>query len=52
MKVVDYLNKETIVNSVSSVHLSKCEFTLSMSNGYLDYLEQLQTGSYYKGETQ
>lgn len=49
--VTDYLGTSTTVYNVSSVHLSKCEFTLSMSNGYLDYLEQLQSGSFYQGET-
>ena len=51
-EITDYLGNKTVINSLSSVHLSKCEFTLSMSDGYLNYLEQIINGTYYTGETE
>lgn len=51
VNVTDYLGNETQIHSVTSVHLSKCEFTLSMSESYLSYLDQLINGMTYQGET-
>lgn len=42
--IVDYQGKTNHVVSNSSVHLEKVEFTLSQSQRYLDFLDELQHG--------
>lgn len=42
--VTDYLGQTTRVESYSSIHLENCEFTLSLSDKYVDFIN-----SYVKG---
>ena len=48
-KVVDYKGKSKIEHSLSSVHLGACDFTLSISKQYLQFLSNLKDGYIYKG---
>ena len=48
-KVVDYLGKETTVNPFSSIHLGECDFTLSISKQYNEFLNNLSNGIIFKG---
>ena len=41
-------NKE-VVKSLSSIHLSECDFTLSLTKEYSKFLDNLYTGYLYKG---
>lgn len=45
----DYLGNETEIVSLSSIHLEKCEFTLSMSEMQKIYLRNLSQGYLFKG---
>ena len=47
--VTDYLGNETLVKTETGVHLENCEFTLSISNQFKDFLIQLSNGYIYKG---
>lgn len=47
--VVDYKGKSKIEHSLSSVHLGFCDFTLSISKQYLQFLSNLKDGYIYKG---
>ena len=47
--VVDYKGKSKIEHSLSSVHLGACDFTLSISKQYLQFLSNLKDGYIYKG---
>ena len=47
--VIDYNGKEKIEHSLSSVHLGACDFTLSISKQYLQFLSNLKDGYIYKG---
>lgn len=47
--VTDYNGKQTYIKSLSSVHLSECEFTLSISKQYNAFLQMLKEGYLYKG---
>ena len=47
--ITDYQGNETYVKSLSSVHLEKCEFTLSISKQYADFLSRMMQGYIYKG---
>lgn len=48
-KVVDYLGVETQVDVLSGIHLETCEFTLSLSTQYVDFVKNRQLGYTYKG---
>ena len=45
----DYLGKSKIVKVLSSIHLEACDFTLSISQQYKDFLKNLSQGYIYKG---
>ena len=47
--VIDYKGKSKIENSLSGVHLGACDFTLSISKQYLQFLSNLKDGYIYKG---
>ena len=47
--VTDYLNNVETIHTLSSIHLENCEFTLSISNQYKEFLNQLSNGYIYKG---
>lgn len=51
MKVVvtDYLGNTEIVTTKSSIHLDACDFTLSISEQYKQFLRNLAQGYIYKG---
>ena len=48
-QAVDYQGNETEVTTKSGVHLEKCEFTLSISKQYAEFLQNLSKGYIYKG---
>ena len=48
-KVKDYLGKTEHINCLSSLHLEPCDFTLSISDKYKDFLSQLSSGLIFKG---
>ena len=50
-KVVDYLGKEATVNPLSSIHLGICDFTLSISKQYNEFLNNLSNGIIFTGLT-
>lgn len=47
--IEDYLGNVEEVSAKSSIHLSPCEFTLSISTQYQDFLKNLSSGYIYKG---
>ena len=47
--VTDFLGNEIKVNSLSGVHLESCDFTLSISKQYQDFLTNLTKGYIYQG---
>lgn len=47
--VIDYNGKGKIEHSLSSIHLGACDFTLSISKQYLQFLSNLKDGYIYKG---
>jgi hypothetical protein len=49
-EVIDYLGNRHFEKCKSSIHLEECEFTLSISKQYSNFLQQLKTGALYKGE--
>lgn len=46
---MDYQGNECMVNTKSGVHLEKCDFTLSISKQYGQFLKMLLSGYKYKG---
>ena len=48
-EITDYLGNKTFVKSLSSVHLSECEFTLSISKQYNKFLLMLRDGYLFTG---
>ena len=48
--VTDYQGNTCQVNPLTSIHLEKCEFTLSISDQYKNFLTQLNNGYILKGE--
>lgn len=48
--IQDYEGVEGRVNSGSSVHLEKCDFTLSIARQYANFLENLSKGYLYTGQ--
>lgn len=48
-RVLDYLGNEGVGSSLSSVHLEKADFTLSLARQYIDFIENLKKGYLYKG---
>ena len=47
--VTDYKGNTTEITSLSSVHLSPCEFTLSISKQYSKFLQDLKNGYLFTG---
>lgn len=47
--VEDYNGKTSTVNPLSGVHLESCDFTLSITAQYMEFLKSLSTGYIYKG---
>ena len=43
-EVEDYLGVKTHINVLSGIHLENCEFNLSLSENYLDFLNNLEHG--------
>ena len=43
-ELTDYLGNRKFINSLSSLHLSECEYTLSLSRQYLKFIESLSQG--------
>lgn len=50
-KVVDYEGRTAVVNPLSSIHLGECDFTLSISSQYNEFLTNLSNGILYTGLT-
>ena len=48
-KVTDYLGSSTIEHALSGVHLGACDFTLSISKQYLNFLANLKEGYIFTG---
>ena len=48
-KVTDYQGTESTVNPLSGVHLESCDFTLSITAQYAEFLSQLSKGYIYRG---
>ena len=48
--IEDYNGEIIYVNSLSSIHLENCEFTLSVSDQYKNFLSNLLQGYIYKGQ--
>ena len=47
--VKDYKGVECDILSLSSIHLEPCDFTLSISKQYMDFLKKLKEGYLYTG---
>lgn len=50
-KIKDYNGVDGQVKSLSSIHLEKCDFTLSVNKMYLDFIEKMFRGEIYSGVT-
>lgn len=48
-QVEDYLGRVTDVHPLSGVHLESCDFTLSITAQYAEFLKQLSNGYIYRG---
>lgn len=48
--ITDYQGNITEIKSLSSIHLSECDFTLSISKQYNEFLQMLKNGFLYTGE--
>jgi hypothetical protein len=48
-KIVDYQGVECTVNPLTGVHLNNCEFTLSISKHYSEFLSRINKGYVFKG---
>lgn len=49
-KVIDYLGNELEVEMLSGIHLEPAEFTLSMSDRYLNFIENMKNGYLIEGD--
>ncbi len=49
--IIDYKGKKIHVVSKSSIHLEKCDFTLSLSDSYKNFLRMLEHGYLLQGLT-
>lgn len=47
--ITDYTGNTQYINSLSSIHLSDCEFTLSISKQYAKFINDFLNGYVYKG---
>lgn len=48
-QITDYNGVKTDVKTLSSIHLEKCDFTLSIARKYKDFLNSLSNGYIYNG---
>jgi len=48
-EIEDYQGKSSMIQSLSSIHLEACDFTLSISKQYQDFLSKLTQGYIFKG---
>ena len=48
-RILDYLGNEGVGSALSSVHLEKADFTLSLARQYVEFIENLKKGYLYKG---
>lgn len=48
-KVTDYLGNEATVEVLSGIHLESCDFTLSISEQYQQFMKSLSQGYIYNG---
>lgn len=48
--ITDYLGETEEVHSKSSIHLENCDFTLSTSRKFLDFLDNFTKGYIFKGD--
>ena len=48
--LLDFQGKEGIASARSSVHLEKCDFTLSITREYLNFIENMKKGYIYTGQ--
>ena len=49
-EIIDYLGKRQIETCKSGIHLEECEFTLSISKQYSNFLQKLKCGLLYQGD--
>lgn len=47
--ITDYRGVKVKVEQLSSIHLEKCDFTLSISDKYIDFLNKMKNGYLYLG---
>ncbi len=47
--IQDYKGVEARVQQLSSIHLEECDFTLSITKQYIQFMKQLSKGYLYKG---
>ncbi|CAL9956225.1 DNA polymerase, partial [Vibrio phage K58 g2] len=47
--ITDYLGVESEIHTESSIHLGDCDFTLSITTQYLDFIKNVSQGYIYKG---
>ena len=48
-KITDYQGKVSTIETLSSIHLEPCDFTLSISKQYNEFLAQLARGYIFRG---
>lgn len=48
-KITDYQGNDSTIETLSSIHLEPCDFTLSISKQYNEFLRQLSKGYIFKG---
>ena len=48
-KITDYQGNESTIETLSSIHLEPCDFTLSISRQYNEFLSQLAKGYIFRG---
>ena len=48
-EIEDYLGNKSYIETLSAIHLESCEFTLSLSTTFLDFLSNMKSGTIYRG---
>jgi len=48
-KIIDFNGVESTVNPLSGIHLGGCDFTLSIAQHYIEFLNNLSKGYIFKG---
>ena len=51
-EITDYLGNTQHIVSLSCVHLSECDFTLSLSEKYIQFLQNINNGTYIISENE